>query len=129
MRLGRLSPCVLAGLVALPVTSPSLAHHSAAMFDRNTEIVLEGTVKEFQYTSPHSWLQVLVTDEAGETVEWSIEGAAPNVLLRRGIRPASLTPGETVSVRANPLADGEPGALIIDVTKADGSVLQFTGGG
>lgn len=103
------------------------AHHSAAMFDRSQEIVLEGTVKEFQYTAPHTWLQVLVTDENGETVEWSIEGGAPNVLLRRGIRPGSLVPGEVVSVRANPLTDGAPGALIIDVTKADGTVLSFGG--
>jgi hypothetical protein len=54
-----------------------------------------------------------------------MEAAAPNVLLRRGIRPRSLVPGETVSVRAHPLRDGEPGALMIDVTKADGTVLSF----
>ena len=114
---------------AFAFVTPSLAHHSAAMFDRGTEIVLEGTVKEFQYTAPHSWVQVFVEDENGETVEWSVEGAAPNVLLRRGIRPTSLVPGEAVSVRAHPMSDGQPGALIIDATKADGSVLSFTGGG
>jgi hypothetical protein len=98
------------------------------MFDRETEIVLDGTVKEFQYTAPHSWVQVLVADGNGEIVEWSVEGAAPNVLLRRGIRPTALVPGEPVSVRAHPMVDGQPGALIIDVTKPDGSVLRFTGG-
>lgn len=114
---------------AFAVATPLLAHHSAAMFDRNTEIVLQGIVKEFQYTAPHSWVQVVVENENGETVEWSVEGSAPNVLLRRGIRPSSLIPGEAVTVRANPMADGQPGALMIDVTKEDGSVLRFTGGG
>ncbi len=99
------------------------------MFDRETEIVLEGTVREFQYTAPHTWVQVVIEDENGEMVEWSVEGAAPNVLLRRGVRPSSLVPGEEVSVRAHPMADGQPGALMIDVTKEDGSVLRFTGGG
>jgi hypothetical protein len=119
----------LISLSALLAVTPSLAHHSAAMFDRETEIVLAGTVKEFQYTAPHSWVQVMVENEAGEMVEWSIEGGAPNSLLRRGIKPTSLSPGETVSVRAHPMVDGQPGALIIDVTKPDGSVLRFTGGG
>ncbi len=119
----------LISLSALLAATPSLAHHSAAMFDRTSEIVLAGTVKEFQYTAPHSWVQVLVENEAGETVEWSIEGSAPNALLRRGIKPTSLKPGEAVSVRAHPMVDGQPGALIIDVTKPDGSVLRFTGGG
>lgn len=99
------------------------------MFDRTSEVVLAGTVKEFQYTAPHSWVQVIVENENGEMVEWSIEGAAPNVLLRRGIKPTSLNPGEAVSVRAHPMVDGQPGALIINVTKLDGSVLRFTGGG
>jgi len=119
----------LISLSALLAVTPSLAHHSAAMFDRETEIVLAGTVKEFQYTAPHSWVQVMVENEAGEMVEWSIEGGAPNSLLRRGIKPTSLSPGETVSVRAHPMVDGQPGALIIDVTKPDGSVLRFTGRG
>ena len=123
MALQRISLALLACLGA----GTAAAHHSAAMFDRTQEVVLEGTVKEFQYTAPHTWLQVLVTDENGETVEWSIEGSAPNVLLRRGIRPVSLVPGDEVSVRANPMADGSPGALIIDVTKADGTVLSFGG--
>lgn len=124
MALKGIAGCVLACAIAVP----ALAHHSAAMFDRSQEVVFEGTVREFQYTNPHSWLQVVVTDANGETVEWSFEGAAPNVLLRRGIRPVSLVPGEEVSVRANPMADGSPGALIIDVTKADGTVLSFSGG-
>jgi hypothetical protein len=127
MPMGRIYGIIAAGV--LLAATPSIAHHSAAMFDRETEIVLAGTVKEFQYTAPHSWVQVMVENEAGEMVEWSIEGGAPNSLLRRGIKPTSLSPGEAVSVRAHPMVDGQPGALIIDVTKPDGSVLRFTGGG
>jgi hypothetical protein len=116
--------CAAAGAIGLPAA----AHHSAAMFDRGQEVVFEGTVREFQYTNPHSWLQLVVTDENGNSVEWSFEAAAPNALLRRGIRPVSLTPGETVTARGNPMADGSAGALLIDVTKADGTVLSFSGG-
>ncbi len=120
-----ISRFVIAG--ALVAATTSTAHHSAAMFDRDKVVVLNGTVKEFQYTSPHSWVQVLVPGESDETIEWSVETSAPIVLLRRGIKRTSLEPGETVSVRAHPLQDGRPGALMIEVRKADGSVLNFVG--
>ena len=123
MAIERISTLLCAGVIL--AASPSFAHHSAAMFDRTKEVVLTGTIKEFQYTAPHSWVQIVVENENGETVEWSVEGSAPNVLLRRGIKPTSLVPGEKVSIRANPMSDGQPGALIIDVTKEDGSVVSF----
>ena len=64
---------------------PASAHHSGAMFDGAKEIVLVGTIKEFQYTNPHSWIQILVPSASGGEVEWSIETGAPIVLLRAGI--------------------------------------------
>src|SRR5579871_2246900 len=82
---------------------PAIAHHSDAMFDSAKELTLNGTVKEFQYTNPHSWIQLLVPAAAGAPVEWSIETAAPIVLLRAGIRPTSLQPGDKVSLRFHPL--------------------------
>lgn len=106
---------------------PASAHHSGAMFDGAKEVVLVGTIKEFQYTNPHSWIQVLVPREGGGEVEWSIETAAPIVLLRAGIRPTSLKPGDKVTVRTHPLRDGGPGGNLIDVKKADGTVLSTRG--
>ena len=107
---------------------PASAHHSAAMFDSGKEVVLVGTIKEFQYTNPHSWIQILVPRQGGGgEVEWSIETAAPIVLLRAGIRPTSLRPGDKVTLRTHPLRDGKPGGNLIDVKKADGTVLSTRG--
>ena len=110
------------------VILPASAHHSTAMFDNSKELVLVGTIKEFQYTNPHSWIQILVPRQGGGgDVEWSIETAAPIVLLRAGIRPTSLKPGDKVTVRTHPLKDGKPGGNLIDVKKADGTVLTTRG--
>ena len=106
---------------------PAFAHHSDAMFDSNKEMVLNGTVKEFQYTNPHSWIQLVVPGAAGTPVEWSIETAAPIVLLRAGIKPNSLQPGDKVTLRAHPLKSGGPGGSLIDVKKGDGAVLSLRG--
>ena len=110
------------------VAMPAYAHHSGAMFDSGKEVVLVGTIKEFQYTNPHSWIQVLVPRQGGSgDVEWSIETAAPIVLLRAGIRPQSLKPGDKVTLRTHPLKDGGAGGNLIDVKKADGTVLSTRG--
>lgn len=113
----------LAGLAAGLFAVPALAHHSFAMFDAETTLVLEGTVVEFQWTNPHSWLQVEVTDDAGESVEWSLEMGSPGGLARSGWRPRTVVPGNQVTVSVHPLRDGEPGGQILTVTLPDGTVM------
>jgi Family of unknown function (DUF6152) len=106
---------------------PAVAHHSDAMFAADKEVVLKGTVKQFQYTNPHSWIQLVVPSAAGAAVEWSIETGAPIVLLRAGIKPTALMPGDKISLRAHPLKDGGAGGSLIDITKEDGSTLSLRG--
>jgi hypothetical protein len=105
---------------------PMTAHHSAAAYDRDSEIELAGTIKEFQYTNPHSWLIVEVVDKTGKTVDWGFEAEGPSSLLRAGIKISSLKPGEKIAVKGHPLKDGRPAATLVSVTKADGSVLSTT---
>ena len=123
----RKSAVAVLGGLALTVAFPALAHHSDAMFDSTKEMVLNGTVKEFQYTNPHSWIQLLVAGTAGAPVEWSIETGAPIVLLRAGIKPTSLQPGDKVSLRFHPLKSGGPGGSLIEVKKGDGTTLSLRG--
>jgi hypothetical protein len=115
-----------AGLLA---ATPAMAHHSGAMFDHSKEVTLKGVIKTVQLTNPHSWFQVMVADDAGKTVEWSVEAQAPTVLVRGGINRASFKPGDAVTVRAHPLKDGRPGADLITITTAKGEVLPRRGGG
>jgi hypothetical protein len=100
------------------------AHHSAIGYDRNADVELTGTIREFQYTNPHSWLFVHVIDKTGQAVDWGFEAEGPSTLLRAGIKVSLLKPGETVTVKGHPLKDGRPAALLVSVTKADGSVLS-----
>ena len=100
------------------------AHHSAIAYDRNADVELTGTIREFQYTNPHSWLYVQVVDKTGQTVDWGFEAEGPSTLLRAGIKVSLLRPGEKVTVKGHPLKDGRPAAILVSVTKADGSVLS-----
>jgi hypothetical protein len=104
--------------------APALSHHSAAMFDPEKIVTLNGTVKEFEYTNPHSWLYVVVRDEKGTDTLWGFEAEGPSSLMRAGIRQNSLQPGDQVTVRARPLRDGRPAGAWVTVTKSDGTVLN-----
>jgi hypothetical protein len=111
-----------AGMVI--AAAPAVSHHSAAMFEPEKVVTLNGTVKEFEYTNPHSWLYVLVRDEQGVETLWGFEAEGPSALMRAGIRKNSLEPGDRVMVRTRPLRDGRPAGAWVTVTKSDGTVLN-----
>lgn len=119
----RLVKILLATAIAAGVAMPVQAHHSFAMFDNTKEKVLTGTIREFQWTNPHTWIQVTVPGANGKTEEWSIEGSSPNGLTRQGWKRNSLKPGDKVSVTIHPLKNGDKGGSFVSLTFADGRKL------
>src|SRR5213593_4736958 len=100
------------------------AHHSAVMFDSTREITVEGVVKEFQYTNPHSWLLVDVTDKNGKVTTWGFEAEGPSTLQRAGIRPSDLMPGTRLTITGRPMKNGTPAAAWVDAMRADGKRFE-----
>jgi hypothetical protein len=119
----------LIGLIAggglmLSAAAPVLAHHSfAAEFDANQPVKLEGTVKEFRWVNPHSWLIVNVAKPDGTMETWDVEGGAPSALLRRGWTKDTLPPGTKVVVEGFMAKDGSHRANARDITFPDGKKL------
>jgi hypothetical protein len=110
-------------IVAVLLTVPVLAHHSASMFDDTKIVEKKGTVKELQWTNPHIWLQV-VFEENGAKTEWSLEGGSPNTLSRQGWRATTFKAGDVVTVRFNPMRDGSAAGLFIGARfDADGKTI------
>ena len=114
---------VLAALACLLLAVPALAHHSFAMFDQRKIMTLEGTVTEFQWTNPHAFVEMDVT-AGGATTHWSIELNSPNNLKRQGWSRGVLKRGDRVTLRMNPLRDGNHGGLFLDVRLPSGQVLD-----
>jgi len=118
------SSAFLAGALALAVPlAPALAHHSFAMFDQKKIMTLKGTVTEFQWTNPHAFIELDVVS-GGKVRHWSIELNSPNNLKRQGWSRNVLKPGDKATVRINPLRDGKPGGLFLDVVLPSGKVLD-----
>lgn len=118
----------LAAFVALSTMAAghSWAHHSFAMFDQNKRTALAGTVREFQWTNPHVWIQLAVPDEKGGSTQWSIECTSVNFMVRRGWRHDTLKPGDKVTLTIRPLKDGSHGGSLIEVTSVNGGPLALS---
>ena len=114
---------VVFAALALLAGVPAAAHHSFAMFDQTKIMTLEGTVTEFQWTNPHAFIELDVQG-GGKTVRWSIELNSPNNLKRQGWNRTALKAGDKVTLRMNPLRDGHPGGLFLDVRLPGGKVLD-----
>ena len=111
----------------LAATGPASAHHSYSMFDLAKESTLVGTIKEFQWTNPHSWIEIDVPGAKGAPEQWGIEGMSPNFLARRGWSRDTLKPGDKVSVVIHPLKDGSHGGSFVRVILSNGTVMKQSG--
>jgi Family of unknown function (DUF6152) len=108
-------------IVAGTFAAPAVAHHSFAMFDAQKTLTLEGTVKEFEWVNPHSWLRVMVNDDkTGKPVLWAVELSSPGRLITMGMRADSVKAGDAVSVTFHPMKDGTRGGQFIQAVLPGG---------
>ena len=118
-----------AAMALIGAAGPALAHHSYAMFDRDKELKLSGTIKEFAWTNPHSSIAIDVPNGQGGNDTWGVECNSPNNLARMGWKSDSLKPGDKVSITIHPLRSGEHGGSFMFVTFPDGHTLGEVPGG
>ena len=123
MSILRLGALVTATAAALVAAGSAVAHHSTAMFDMKKDVVLQGTIKEFEWTNPHTWIVFEVPNAAGGSDEYGIEGMSPNYLARTGWDKHSLSSGEKVELTIHPLKDGRKGGFDVSVKKPDGTLM------
>ena len=109
-------------LAVMSAAPPALAHHSSAMFDRTKTYVLKGSLIEYRFMAPHSWISVMATkDGKGKPVRWDLEGSSAGRMRAQGITPEKLKPGDKITARTHPLRDGRNGGTLIDLVLADGT--------
>lgn len=110
-------------LLALSATAPGLAHHSTASFDFSKTVELDATVKQFQWTNPHTWTIVTVGGNSKAAGEYGVEGMSPNYLSRNGWTRHTLKSGDKVILQIHPLRDGRKGGFMMSVKLPDGTLL------
>jgi hypothetical protein len=120
----------LAGLAILGIAVPALAHHSHANYESSNAIEITGTVVDYQWINPHTWIYMTVVGEDGEEQEWALESGSTGQLTRRGWAKDSMKPGDTISALIRPLKDGSYGGVLGTIILSDGTALcdPFGGG-
>ena len=114
----RIAICGIAS--ALLLTGPVLAHHSTGLFDQSQLIEQEGTVSEFEWINPHTWLHVDFTDENGNVTTWAFEGGSITQLTPLGWNRDDFPPSTPITVGFRPMRDGSRGGQLMSATLPDG---------
>ena len=127
MRLKAFTTLGFAGLACALFAAPAVAHHSFAMFDVKKTVTLNGTVKEFQWISPHAWIVMTTPVPGGQPRQWAIELSSPRTLARAGFTPKTLRAGMSISIDMHPLKDGSPGGSGggLSLRLPDGKVMKL----
>jgi hypothetical protein len=114
----------VAGL--LIASRPVAGHHGAAAFENDPakRLVLKGTVAEWIWANPHTFLQFDVKGEDGQLVRWVGEASNPPDMQNRGWTNKSFKAGDEVTVTVRPVKTGKPVGSIIQVQFPDGHVLR-----
>ena len=107
--MGRHTLAALLAGGALAISGAVLAHHSFAMFDQEHPIELAGTVTEFKFTSPHTFILLKAKGPDGTEAVWNLEGGSPSALARDGWTSKSLKAGDELQLTIDPLRSGAPG--------------------
>jgi hypothetical protein len=107
--------------LALSALAPAGAHHSFAPYEPTLQIKLSGVVSEFKWGNPHVYFEIDAPDEKTGTMRhWLIECASTSILNRAGWKFNMLKAGDKVTLIVSPLRNGEPAALLKQITLADG---------
>lgn len=115
---------VFVSVVVLLAGVPVYAHHGfAAEYDLHQRIILQGTLTEFEWTNPHSWVHVDVKDADGKVVNWAVEFGSPNVLYRRGFRKTDFPAGTEVVIEGYRAKNGSNNLNARSVKLPDGRNL------
>jgi hypothetical protein len=109
------------------LAASAFAHHSMNGFDRAKTITITGTVKQFKWANPHSWIEVEVVNDKGVAELWNLEMTAPGILARNGWKSTMLKPGDKVTMGVHPMVSGEIGGQFVSVTFPDGLTMTERG--
>lgn len=113
-------------LLALSLTAiaPVRAHHSFAPYEPTLQLKMAGVITNFKWGNPHVYLEMDAPDpKTGEKKHWLVECASTSILNRAGWKFNLLKPGDAVTVVVSPLRNGEPAALLKQITLPDGRKL------
>jgi Family of unknown function (DUF6152) len=119
-----LAAIMLSGLI-VAAAGAAAPHHGFAVFDTSSQKTITGAVRQFDWTNPHTWVWLDVTNDKGGVDTYGFEGMSPNYLERRGWTRKTLKPGDTITVTYFPLKNGDKGGSFLIGKRPNGEELRM----
>ena len=113
---------VMIGLLSVSV--PLFAHHGNASYGNAKQLTVKGTVTEWVWLNPHTFLKIDMKDDDGQVVNWVVEWRAPSSLINFGINKQTFKPGDEVTVVVITPDNGAPVGRLQRVMLANGTWLH-----
>ena len=120
---GKFLMCVALGIGVSIFSLPLFAHHGNAAYDTGKSVTLKGTVTQWVWAFPHCMLQLEVTDDRGQVVQWIAETENPSSMVHFGWTRQSMKPGDQITVSVVPGKNGKPIGRIIELVLSNGQKL------
>ncbi|MCP5143522.1 MAG: hypothetical protein H6978_01730 [Gammaproteobacteria bacterium] len=118
-----------AAMAMFMASSGALAHHSfSAEFDIGRPVEITGTLTEIEWTNPHAWLHLEVKNDKGEVEEWSVEMLGVIALVRGGMTPQTVKPGDALTITGFGARNGSTTANASSVKRADTGEMLWNSG-
>ena len=114
---------IAAAALLLGVGVPAAAHHSFAIFEHSKTLTLKGTVRSFQWTNPHGYIDLEVANGPPGIDRYTLELTSINMLRRAGWKSSDVNVGDEVTAIVAPLMNGQQGGLLLELKMADGRTL------
>ena len=114
---------VAAAMLLLGVGVPAAAHHSFAIFEHSKTLTLKGTVRSFQWTNPHGYIDLEVANGPPGIDRYTLELTSINMLRRAGWKSSDVSVGDKVTAIVAPLMNGQHGGLLLELKMEDGRTL------
>ena len=106
-------------LALLGAAVPAAAHHGWSEYDSSKPLTLTGTIQASGYEHPHGHVRLQVPGKA-----WLVILAPPSRMENRGLAPAALEKGKTVTVVGYPNRD-KPEEMRAERITAAGKTVEL----
>jgi hypothetical protein len=106
------------------LAAPAFAHHSTAMYNMDNPVTITGKVIRFEWTNPHAFIYLAVTDQNGKEVQWSVEMMSLNHLKSYGWMHNTIKPGDVITCTGGPAKSGETSMIASLIKLPDGRMIK-----
>lgn len=111
-------------MLAMAITTPVWAHHSAAGYDLTKTLSAQATLKEFRWGAPHSAAVFMIKGQDGKPEDMTVACGSPAMFVKQGFMPKDFQIGDKMEITWHPAISGHLGGMLASAKFPNGRVFK-----